>query len=516
MNYPKDLGYTYKKPNKFKKFLIRLVGAIVLLALAFLVASTVKANEIGTGTGAYAGIYKEPNINSTTRGSVWLLPSNGIYLEALQLESKVNISVSGMIARAKIRQKFKNSSSLWAEGTYVFPLPENAAVDHMRLLIDGRVIEGQIQEKVQARKTYEKAKRNGQRAGLVAQQRPNIFTTKLANIAPGSEMTVEIEYQQTIPYRDGEYWLRYPLVVGPRYITPSKEGGQNARYDSGVSTTTSKHSTDLNQTSITVHIDSGIALTNIDSSTHVVTVYPQSKSRYIVSLRDTRVPADRDFVLKWRPELGEFPKAAVFNQKIDGYDYSLFTIYPPKTDLYKRQNISRDAVFILDVSGSMSGTSIRQAKAALKLALERLNPTDKFNIIWFNNSANKAYYTSQPASQQRIRSAIQFVDTLSAGGGTEILPAIKLALNEKVDSEYLRQVIFLTDGNVSNERDLFSYIKSHLGNNRLFTVGIGSAPNSFFMKRSARAGRGTYTFINNLNEIEKKRNSCLKSWKLLH
>lgn len=219
MNYPKDLGYTYKKPNKIKKFLIRLVGAIVLFALAFLVASTVKANEIGTGT------YKRPDINSTTRGSVWLLPSNGIYLEALQLESKVNISVSGMIARAKIRQKFKNSSSLWAEGTYVFPLPENAAVDHMRLLIDGRVIEGQIQEKVQARKTYEKAKRNGQRAGLVAQQRPNIFTTKLANIAPGSEMTVEIEYQQTIPYRDGEYRLRYPLVVGPRYITPSKEGG---------------------------------------------------------------------------------------------------------------------------------------------------------------------------------------------------------------------------------------------------------------------------------------------------
>lgn len=502
MNYPKDLGYTYKKPNKLKKFFMRLVGALVLFALAFLLASIVKADEIQPNG--------RPDLNSATRGSVWLLPSNGIYIEAIQLQSQVNIDVSGMIARAKIKQKFKNSSSLWAEGTYVFPLPENAAVDHMRLIINGRVIEGQIQEKMQARRAYEKARSRGQRAGLVEQQRPNIFSTKLANIAPGADMTIEIEYQQTLSYRDGQYQLRYPLVVGPRYITPSKEGIQNPKYDLAVHASTSDNAADLNQTSISINIDSGISLANIDSPTHAVTINQQSRSRYRVSLRESSVPADRDFVLKWQPELGQLPRATVFNQKLDGYDYSLFTIYPPKTELYNRKNIPRDVVFILDVSGSMSGTSIRQAKEALKLALTRLNASDKFNIIWFNNNANKAYYTSQPASQHRVQSAIRFVDSLAAGGGTEMLPALKLALNEKSEKEYLRQVVFLTDGNVSNERDLFTYIKSHLGNNRLFTVGIGSAPNSFFMKRSAKAGRGTYTFISNISEIASKTEQLFK------
>ena len=222
------------------------------------------------------------------------------------------------------------------------------------------------------------------------------------------------------------------------------------------------------------------------------------------------MPADRDFLLKWEPELGKLPTAAVFNQKHDGYDYSLLTIYPPEEDLYNSMSISRDVVFILDVSGSMSGTSIEQAKSALKLALERLSSSDKFNIVWFNNEAHKVFNDSQQASKHNIRYAKQFVASLNAGGGTEMLPALKLAFSQQSDPAYLRQVIFLTDGNVSNERDLFKYIKSHLGDSRLFTVGIGSAPNGFFMKRAARAGRGTYTFISDINEVAEKTSVLLR------
>lgn len=491
-----DRVYLHTSAKTNTRHLLRILLYILVFVALFFLADTVYAKG-DSGD-------ERLNLNHTSRGSVWLLPSNGHYLEALQLESKVTINVSGMIARTRVRQKFRNSSSLWAEGLYVFPLPENAAVDHMKLLINGMVIEGQIQEKSQARKTYTKALKSGRRAALVEQQRPNIFTTKLANIAPGSEMTVEIEYQQTLAYRDGQYQLRFPLVVGERYITPSKEGAKDPQYDLGVYSETSATSTTINQTSITIIIDSGIALSNIESPSHPISIYPQSETRTIISLRDNRVPADRDFLLQWQPELAATPKAAVFNQKRDGYEYSLFTIYPPKAELYNRFDIPRDIIFILDVSGSMSGTSIRQAKAALKLALERLKVSDKFNIIWFNNSAHKTFYDSQQATEQRIRAATEFVDTLTAGGGTEMLPALKLALSSQPDPEYLRQVVFLTDGNVSNERDLFAYIKAHLGESRLFTVGIGSAPNSFFMKRSAKAGRGTYTFIGNTNEITSK------------
>ncbi len=490
-----DYIYSYNQRNLYKKLLFRLVVTIIVFILFYLMANNVYAR-----TG---GSVEMPDLSSFTRASTWLLPSDGVYIEALQLESKVDIKVSGMIARASVKQQFRNTSSLWAEGIYVFPLPENAAVDHFRLIIDGRVIEGEIQEKEHAQKTYKKAKQNGQRAGLIEQQRPNIFTTKLANIAPGAALSVEIEYQQTLVYRDDEYTLRYPLVVGERYITPLRQGATDAGYDTGVYTESSNTSTAVNPTSISVHLDAGISLANIVSSSHEITVKPRANNHYDIALQEATIPADRDFLLSWTPELGKLPSAAVLNQKHKGYDYSLITVYPPQNEFYNAFNIPREVVFILDVSGSMAGTSIEQAKSALQLALDRLKPSDKFNIIWFNNNAKKMYFSARFANNDNVQQARQFVDSLQANSGTEMLPALKLALDSSAEPELLRQIVFITDGNVSNERDLFAYIDANLNGSRLFTVGIGSAPNSFFMKKAAQAGRGSYTFISDAREVGK-------------
>lgn len=497
-----DYMYSYNQRNIYKKLLFRLVVTIIVFLLFYLMINNVYAR---TGDSV-----EMPDLSSITRASTWLLPSDGVYIEALELESKVDIKVSGMIARASVKQQFRNTSSLWAEGIYIFPLPENAAVDHFRLIIDGRVIEGEIQEKSQARKTYQQAKQNGQRAGLIEQQRPNVFTTKLANIAPGAALSVEIEYQQTLVYRDGEYALRYPLVVGERYITPSRQGATDAAYDTGVYTESSTTSTALNPTSINVHLDAGIALANIVSSSHEITVKPQADNHYDITLQQATVPADRDFLLSWTPELGKLPRAAVLNQKHEGYDYSLITVYPPQNEFYNAFDIPREVVFILDVSGSMSGTSIEQAKSALQLALDRLKPSDKFNIIWFNSVAKKMYFDARFASNSNVQQARQFVDSLQANGGTEMLPALKLALTTAAEQELLRQIVFITDGNVSNERDLFAYIDANLNNSRLFTVGIGSAPNSFFMKKAAQAGRGSFTFISDTREVGKTTEALFK------
>lgn len=227
-------------------------------------------------------------------------------------------------------------------------------------------------------------------------------------------------------------------------------------------------------------------------------------------MQENAVPADRDFLLKWQPGLSTLPKAAVFSQQHDAYDYRLITLYPQENDLYHPVNIPRDVVFILDVSGSMAGTSIEQAKSALMLALERLESSDRFNIIWFNHEAHRVFEDSQQASEDRISYARKLINSLNADGGTEMLAALTLAFSTQPDAEYLRQLVFLTDGNVSNERDLFAYIQSHLGESRLFTVGIGSASNSFFMKQAAKAGRGTYTFISDTREVAEKINGLLR------
>jgi len=500
-----NLAFPYRKLNLIKMVFFRVSVSILIFVAFSVLSNIVSANVLEHDN--------KPDLNAATHASIWLLPGDGVYIEALQLQNSVNIDVSGMIVRANVKQKFRNVSSLWVEGVYVFPLPENAAVDHFRMLLDGRVIEGQIQEKLKAKKTYEKARRNGQRAGLVEQHRANIFVTKLANIAPGGEISIEIEYQQTLTYRNGHYALRYPLVVGPRYISASKQGFTNPAYDVGDYTETSTNDNNINQ-SINVSIDAGIPVTKIISTSHAIIIEPLSDNRYVVSLQDSRVRSDRDFLLKWQPELGKLPTATVFNQKHDDYEYSLLTIYPPDDESYSILNIARELVFVLDVSGSMSGTSIKQAKSALRLALERLKPSDKFNIIWFNNEARKIFNNSRQANEYNIRYAKQFVDSLNADGGTEMLTALKLALGIAADDLYLRQVIFITDGNISNERDLFEYIKSNLAESRLFTVGIGSAPNSFFMKRAARAGRGTYTFISNIQEVAEKTNRLFRKLEL--
>ena len=137
---------------------------------------------------------------------------------APRLRTDVSIKVTGMLARVRVQQRFTNPGDNWVEGVYVFPLPENAAVDRLRMLYDERLIEGEIQEKQQARKTYERARASGKGASLLDQQRANIFTTAVANIPPQETVQVEIEYQQRLQWLDGEFSLRFPMVVGPRYI----------------------------------------------------------------------------------------------------------------------------------------------------------------------------------------------------------------------------------------------------------------------------------------------------------
>jgi Ca-activated chloride channel family protein len=167
--------------------------------------------------------------------------------------------------------------------------------------------------------------------------------------------------------------------------------------------------------------------------------------------------------------------------------------------------VPREAIFIIDSSGSMEGASMEQAKEALTLALTDLRPSDTFNIIDFDSEARRLFPQSRPADRQTVLDAIDFVRSLKADGGTEMLKAIHLALPaELAIPGTVRQVIFMTDGQVSNEQDLFTYIHSTLGDSRLFTVGIGSAPNSHFMRNAARFGRGTFTYIGDIAQVKER------------
>jgi Ca-activated chloride channel family protein len=206
--------------------------------------------------------------------------------------------------------------------------------------------------------------------------------------------------------------------------------------------------------------------------------------------------------LSFAAKPGAAPSLSLLKQTKDGSDYLLALVVPPtmNKDLAPKP---RETIFVLDNSGSMAGESIRQAKASLLLALDRLKPADRFNVIRFDNTLTVLFAHTVEASPANITAAKSYVNGLDADGGTEMLPALLAALNDETpnDTMHLRQVIFLTDGDVGNEAELFSAIAHKLGRTRLFTVGIGSAPNTYFMSGAARAGRGTYTYVGSTDEV---------------
>ena len=442
------------------------------------------------------------------------------YVEAPTVETKVRIRVTGLVGRTRVVQLFRNPSEEWVEGVYVFPLPERAAVDTMRMKVGERVIEGQIQEKTQARRTYEKAKREGKKASLLEQERPNIFTVSVAHIGPLEEVRIELEYQEEVRYEAGRFDLRFPMAVGPRYIpgipakteTVSFTGtgwAQPTRIVTDADRITPPvlppNSRRENPVELDIELHLGMPLVSVESSSHAVKVEHQVAFGYHVTLREGAVPADRDFTLSWAPDVGAAPRAALFNESVDGDNYVLLMLMPP-SDGQKTARLPRETIFVIDTSGSMNGTSIEQARGALLLALDRLQPDDTFNVIQFNSSTSKLNRQPVPATAAAVERARSYVRGLAAGGGTEMMSALTAAFGQRSPPEIhrVRQIIFITDGSVGNEAQLFDHIQAHLGERRLFTVGIGSAPNGHFMTRAAKFGRGTFTYVGTAAEVSIK------------
>lgn len=504
-----------------------------------------------------------------------LLFQNGVghYDPSLHLSSMAQVQINGLTAHVTLTQTFKNQTDQWQEGIYVFPLPENAAVNHMEMRIGERIIIGEIKEKQEAKRIYQAAKKSGKRAALTEQNRPNMFTQKVANIEPQQSVGISISYFHPVTYTAGEFSWRFPMTITPRYIpgaptqTPAPQyddkfmsaqtdDNEQAHFENAVVDTSKKKYGDFdarfaidatpvqqtpaaltegtwlgtgwgrptlsvpdaaaitpfmyapalseifNPIEISIELNSGLPLSHIGALYHDIAINKVGDS-HLISLTDGRVNMDRDFVLQWRPIESAAPLAAVFSERVNDEMYSLVMLVPPHKQS-ARQGLARDMVFVIDTSGSMQGISITQAKASLNLALSRLGPEDNFNIIEFNSHFSTLFSELNTASPGNIQYAMNWVSHLKAGGGTEMHSALTKAFSQFEKERALQQTIFITDGAVGNEKKLFHVIKDCLNNSRLFTVGIGSAPNSFFMKKAAEFGRGSFTYIGDVDRVSEK------------
>jgi len=488
-----------------------LLVSLVLAAVVLIVSTQANAQtQTQTQTPAPAPAPGDPAIerlpgvasaHDSDRGALLFRTTQGLKAAPLQ-KSDMHIEVTGPVVRATVTQTFHNPGRDWLEGLYVFPLPDDGAVDRLRMHVGERIVEGRIRERDAARRQYREAAAAGHGASLVEQQRPNLFTARVANIAPGARIAIRIEYQQTLALKDGVWRLRLPTVVAPRYdpdgsvlgpgVTPlllpaAAHGAEDA----------------VNPVAITVRLDAGVPVTTPVSSTHAIRVRSAAPYLHEIALAGGAV-ADRDFELEWAPKPGTAPAAAFRTERLDDAWYGLLVLAPPLDAHGAQARLPRETTFVIDTSGSMAGASFEQALRALRFGLAQLRPGDSFNVIRFANSHSSLYPAPRPFDETSRREALAWIERLRAEGGTEMRGAIEQALGAPAAPGRVAQVVFMTDGAVGYEADMLTLIERRLGARRFFTVGIGSAPNGWFMRKAAAAGRGSYTYIGRVEEVERR------------
>jgi Ca-activated chloride channel family protein len=418
-------------------------------------------------------------------------------------------SVAGYISAVNVTQQFHNPYDSKIEAVYVFPLPENAAVSEFLMTIGDRTIRGIIRERADAERIYNQARAQGYTASLLTQERPNIFTQKVANIEPGKAIDINITYYSTLTYSDGGYEFVFPMVVGPRFNPTSGGAGFQPAGD-GIGAVAQGHHGASNQKTevqyhrpedrtghdiaLTLDIDAGVSIEALECRTHKADIQRTGPSRATVTLsKNDRIP-NRDFVLRWQVA-GDSVKSAILAHEDDRGGYFTMMLVPPK-DLKRVPRNAVELVFVLDRSGSMSGRPMEQAQNAIARGLERLQPGDSFQIIDFSNDASALGSAPIEATGANVYKGKNYLASLSAGGGTYMMKGLKASLGFPHDAERLRFVVFCTDGYIGNEAEILGALHQGLGSSRVFSFGVGTAVNRYLMDSMARMGNGIATYLN--------------------
>jgi Ca-activated chloride channel family protein len=424
--------------------------------------------------------------------------SDSFVFTELAVDTDIQLDITGLVARVEITQRFTNHGSEWAEGTYRFPLPDDAAVDRLRIRVGERLLEGEIQEKEIARQTYQEARDAGQTATIVEQQRRNQFETRLANIGPGEVIEITIGYLQNVSYSQLSYHLRLPMTFTPRWEPGRDSTAVPASVTAPAPQLVPAALSKGHRLNLHARLVSTAELAAIESRYHDVDIR-QVDNGYTIELLNPDELNDRDFELSWTPALQSQPSASLTTYNDGESVYVQLMLAPPLADSIAPQ--AREVILVIDTSGSMEGASLAQARAALLHALKSLGNDDYFNLLQFNSGTEKLFDRSVPVENGSLGKAQKFINKLQANGGTEMAAALRTALTLPEIPQLMRQVVFITDGAVGNETELMQQVARDLGNSRMFTVAIGHAPNSWFMRKTAEIGRGSYVHIAKPEEV---------------
>ncbi len=438
-----------------------------------------------------------------TQGALQVLDKTGNPKAICPLKhTDVRVEITGFLSRVNVTQEFENPFKEKIEAVYVFPLPANAAVDDMTMVVGERTVRGKILRREEAQAVYDAAKSNGQVASLLNQERPNIFTQSVANIMPGENVKITISYVETLKYEAGSYEFSFPMVVGPRYM-PGAAIGQKGTGRSP-DTTQVPDASNISpkftpagmrtghDISMEIMLDAGVPLADIKGKSHEVELERLNAHSAHIRLKSGAMIPNKDFVLRY-DVAGKNIQDALLAHRSDKGGYFTLILQPP--DRVTAADVTpKELVFVLDTSGSMSGFPIEKAKETMKLALDGLYPADTFNLITFAGDTRVLFPLPVAATPANLKKAQAFLAASSGSGGTEMMEAIRASLDATDSQDHVRIVCFMTDGYVGNEMEIISEVQKH-PNARVFGFGIGSSVNRFLLDKMSEYGRGEVEYV---------------------
>jgi Ca-activated chloride channel homolog len=407
----------------------------------------------------------------------------------------VQVDISAAYASVVVTQTFRNPFEVPLEGIYRFPLPHDAAVDRVGLIVGGRLIEAEIQRREEARETYEVAKAEGRRAALVEEKRPNVFEQAVANVMPGEVVHVTLHYVAPVAYEDAQYTFAFPSVVGPRYVsgaTAASSGGAAAGI--GLNPSYVADAETDHRLSVQMHLNPGLPVFQVDSPSHALESHPGKGDSVWVQLADTEARSDKTVEIRYRLATNE-PLASLVAHRTSGEDGTFVLTVEPPIRARQEDVHPKELIFVVDTSGSMMGEPLDKARAAMRFALEQMGPKDTFQIVDFASGVSSLAPRPLDNTPDNVARGLQFIERMTSEGGTEMLAGMRAALEGPTSPGRLRIVAFMTDGYIGNDGEVLAYVDQHVGRARLFSFGVGEEVNRYLLDEMSRRGRGAVQYV---------------------
>jgi Ca-activated chloride channel family protein len=435
----------------------------------------------------------------------------------------VRARIDGLLARTELTQTFVNVTDVPLEATYIFPMPDRAAVTGFRMEVAGRSIEARLEERGKARASYDKAIASGQRAAIAEEERPEVFTLRVGNLMPGESAVVRFSLAGVLPYADGEATYRFPLVVAPRYIPgvplPGPSVGVGTADDTDAVPDASRITPPVLlpgfpspvRLSIEVVLDGGpAAIEAVRSSLHAVWEDGDGDARLVRVQPGSKL--DRDFLLRYRLGGASVRSSLSVHPDADGASAGTFALtLLPAADVPEASPRPRAVAFVLDRSGSMGGWKMAAARRAVAHMVETLTADDTFGVLAFDTAIESPWAGSfgLRRADDRARShAARWLGKVESRGGTEMAPALEIAAQALVHPEHAqgrdRLLVLVTDGQVGNEHEVLRRLKGPLHGVRVLAVGIDQAVNAGLLQRLADLGGGACELVESESRLDER------------